>query len=212
VLLANENPAEAVDELVQLALRGGGPDNVTCVVADVMAGPLPQENGDAVVVGAVGVQRNSRRLRLPDTPAGRAARLVSPDSPEPDAPSRRSRRRLLLLTAVGMLLIGLVVGAVVGWYTWSQQQYFVATTPGTSGEVVAVFQGPTEPLFGVDLSQLVETSTVAVDDLPEFEQEQVDTAIIASSLEDAREIVQRLEAEVLQCQQNNPPAGCPDPA
>jgi PPM family protein phosphatase len=111
-----------------------------------------------------------------------------------------------------MLLIGLLVGAMVGWYTWSQQQYFVSTTPGTSGDVVAVFQGPTDPLFGVDLSQLVETSTVAVDELPEFEQEQVGSAIIASSLDDARAIVQRLEDEVVRCQQSNPPAGCPDPA
>lgn len=210
VLLANENPEDAVDELVDLALRGGGPDNITCVVADVVDETHAHENDEAVVVGAVGVQRNSRRLRLPDTPAGRAARLASPDAPEADAPSRRSRRRLLLLTAVGMLLIGLLVGAVVGWYTWSQQQYFVATTPGTSGDVVAVFQGPTEPLFGIDLSQLVETSTVAVDELPEFEQEQVDAAIVASSLESAREIVQRLEDEALRCQQSNPPAGCPD--
>jgi protein phosphatase len=212
VLLANENPQDAVDELVDLALRGGGPDNITCVVADVVDESIPGDHADAVVVGAVGVQRNSRRLRLPDTPAGRAARLASPDAPEPDAPSRRSRRRMLLLTAVGMLLIGLLVGAVVGWYTWSQQQYFVSTTPGTSGDVVAVFQGPTDPLFGVDLSQLVETSTVAVDELPEFEQEQVGGAIIASSLDDARAIVQRLEDEVVRCQQNNPPAGCPDPA
>jgi PPM family protein phosphatase len=65
VLLANESPQDAVDELVDLALRGGGPDNITCVVADVVDESVPGDQGDAVVVGAVGVQRNSRRLRLP---------------------------------------------------------------------------------------------------------------------------------------------------
>ena len=34
-------------------------------------------------------------------------------------------------------MLGLVVGAFAGWYTWSQGQYFVSTTPGTTGDVVA---------------------------------------------------------------------------
>jgi protein phosphatase len=117
---------------------------------------------------------------------------------------------LLALTAVGMLLLGLIVGAVVGWYTWSQGQYFVATTPGTTGDVVAVFRGPTDPLFGVDLSRLVETSTVGVDELPEFEQEQVTNAIVAQDLQDARDVVQRLAEEAQRCVDKNPPAGCPE--
>ncbi len=209
-LLANDDPQDAVDELVDLALRGGGPDNITCVVADVVDDDIEAEGEDALVVGAVGVQRNSRRLRLPDTPAGRAAQLAREDDDEQGEPSRRLRRRMLALTAIGMLLIGLVVGAIVGWYTWSQGQYFVSTTPGTTGDVVAVFRGPTDPLFGLDLSRLVETSTVGVDELPEFEQEQVADAIVAKNLEDARDIVRRLDEEALRCATKNPPAGCPE--
>ncbi|MCZ3386681.1 MAG: protein phosphatase 2C domain-containing protein [Actinomycetia bacterium] len=209
-LLANDDPQNAVDELVDLALRAGGPDNITCIVGDVVDNETVPEPGDALVVGAVGVQRNSRRLRLPDTPAGRAAQLARSDDDDDDAPSRRSRRRVLALTAVGMLLLGLTVGAVVGWYTWSQGQYFVATTPGTTGEVVAVFRGPTDPLFGLDLSRLVETSTVGVDELPEFEQEQVARAIVAQNLDDARDIVQRLAEQAVRCADKNPPAGCPE--
>ena len=209
-LLANDDPQDAVDELVDLALRGGGPDNITCVVADVVQDDGEIEGADAIVVGAVGVQRNSRRLRLPDTPAGRAAQLARSDEDVDGEPGRRSRLRVLLLTGVGMLLLGLVVGAAVGWYTWSQGQYFVATTPGTTGEVVAVFRGPTEPLFGVDLSRLVETSTVGVAELPEFEQDQVAGAIVAENLQDARDIVQRLADEAERCAGDNPPAGCPE--
>lgn len=209
-LLANDDPQDAVDELVDLALRAGGPDNITCVVGDVVDEETALDPGDALVVGAVGVQRNSRRLRLPDTPAGRAAQLARPDDEEGDEPNRRTRRRVLALTAIGMLLLGLAVGAVVGWYSWSQGQYFVATTPGTTGEVVAVFRGPTDPLFGIDLSRLVETSTVGVDELPEFEQEQVTAAIVAQNLDDARAVVQRLADEALRCVDKNPPAGCPE--
>ena len=208
-LLANDDPVDAVDELVELALKAGGPDNITCVVADVLDDSAVSVSSDAVVVGAVDVQANSRRLRLPDTPAGRAAKLARNEDPDTESPTRRSRRRVLLLTAVGMLLLGALVGAVLSWYTWSQRQYFIGTSAGTTGDVVAVYRGPSDPLFGLDLSSLVETSTVSVADLPEFEQEQVTSTIAASSLEDARDIVARLIAEAERCEEQNPPAGCP---
>jgi protein phosphatase len=109
-----------------------------------------------------------------------------------------------------MLLLGLLVGAVLSWYTWSQSQYFVGTSATSTGDVVAVYRGPSEPLFGFDLSRLVETSSISVSELPEFEQEQVASTIAASGLTDAREIVDRLQTEMQSCTQKNPPAGCPE--
>jgi protein phosphatase len=209
-LLANDDPHGAADELIDLALRAGGPDNITCVVADVVDETSDDAQGEAVAVGAVSVQSDARRLQLPNTPAGRAAQLVGEPDDEEAEPDRRSRRRLLWLTAVGMLLVGLVVGAAVGWYAWSQQQYFVAASTEADATVVAIYRGPTEPLFGVDLSRLVEASTVPVAELPEFEQQQVTAAIVAGSLDDAREIVARLADEALRCDEPNPPAGCPE--
>lgn len=208
-LLAHDDPQSAVDELIDLALRAGGPDNITCVVADVEDGE-PDTEAEAVAVGAVSVQTDARRLQLPDTPAGRAAQLAGGDDHDDRLPDRRSRRRLLWLTGVGMLLVGLVVGLTVGWYAWSQQQYFVAASTDSGDPVVAIYRGPTDPLFGIDLSRLVETSTVSVAALPEFEQEQVDAAIVASSLDDARDIVTRLADEAQRCDEPNPPAGCPE--
>jgi protein phosphatase len=41
--LALPEPAAAAAALLELALAAGAPDNVTCVVADVVAGPAPQE-------------------------------------------------------------------------------------------------------------------------------------------------------------------------
>jgi|tagenome__1003787_1003787.scaffolds.fasta_scaffold20855218_2 serine/threonine protein phosphatase PrpC len=207
-LLACDDPREAVDELVELSLRAGGPDNITCVVADVVDDDASSNNDDSIVVGAVGSPRTSRRLQLPDTPAGRAARLAVGDDRD-DAESPRRRRRVLVLTAVLMLMLGLLVGAVVSWYAWSQSQYFVATSDGSSGQVAAIYRGPAEPLFGLDLSHQVETSDVVVADLPDFEQEQVSSNIIASSLDDAHAIIDRLRAQAAQCNDKNPPAGCP---
>ncbi|MFD7917979.1 Stp1/IreP family PP2C-type Ser/Thr phosphatase [Streptomyces sp. NPDC059740] len=80
-LAAFRSPAETVQELIQLALRGGGPDNITCIVADVLdiddsdtlAGRL---NETPVIVGAVAENQqavgDSGALHLP---AGRAAEL-----------------------------------------------------------------------------------------------------------------------------------------
>jgi PPM family protein phosphatase len=56
VLTAVEEPAAAVEQLIELANEGGGPDNITCVVADVVDRPAPeQEEEAAVVVGAAAV-------------------------------------------------------------------------------------------------------------------------------------------------------------
>ncbi|RGD60622.1 serine/threonine-protein phosphatase [Kitasatospora xanthocidica] len=76
-------PEQTVQELIQLALRGGGPDNITCIVADVidvgatdtMSG---QFNDVPVVVGAVADAPPSSAAAdrsIADTPAGRAAGL-----------------------------------------------------------------------------------------------------------------------------------------
>ncbi|MFD7911740.1 PP2C family protein-serine/threonine phosphatase [Streptomyces sp. NPDC059752] len=75
-------PRETVQSLIQLALRGGGPDNITCIVADV----LDTDSGDTlaaqvsdtpVVVGAVA--ENQHQLfdggNAMQTPAGRASGL-----------------------------------------------------------------------------------------------------------------------------------------
>ncbi|MGP3980769.1 PP2C family protein-serine/threonine phosphatase [Streptomyces sp. KR80] len=89
-LAGYHGPHETVQELIQLALRGGGPDNITCIVADVLdvddsdtlAGQL---NDTPVVVGAVA--ENPPHLGdhgAMQTPAGRAAELgrgVPPQAP-----------------------------------------------------------------------------------------------------------------------------------
>lgn len=87
-LASYQGPQETIQELIQLALRGGGPDNITCIVADVLdvdnndtlAGQL---NDTPVIVGAVA---ENQAAQLSDggameTPAGRAAGLGRPVPP-----------------------------------------------------------------------------------------------------------------------------------
>jgi serine/threonine protein phosphatase PrpC len=80
-LASYQGPQETVQELIQLALRGGGPDNITVIIADV----LDLDTGDTlagqlsdtpVVVGAVA--ENQHQLHdngIMQTPAGRASGL-----------------------------------------------------------------------------------------------------------------------------------------
>ncbi|MFJ2743018.1 Stp1/IreP family PP2C-type Ser/Thr phosphatase [Streptomyces sp. NPDC087440] len=88
-LASYQGPQETVQHLIELALRGGGPDNITCIVADVLdvdgndtlAGQL---NDTPVVVGAVA--ENQHQLHdtgAMQTPAGRAAGLGRPAPQQP---------------------------------------------------------------------------------------------------------------------------------
>lgn len=53
VLVSVAEPATAVERLIGLANAGGGPDNITCVVADLIDDPEPANpGGPPVVVGA----------------------------------------------------------------------------------------------------------------------------------------------------------------
>ncbi|TQL21432.1 serine/threonine protein phosphatase PrpC [Streptomyces sp. SLBN-134] len=80
-LASYQGPEETVQNLIELALRGGGPDNITVIVADV----LDLDTGDTlagqlsdtpVVVGAVAENQNQLHDNgIMQTPAGRASGL-----------------------------------------------------------------------------------------------------------------------------------------
>ncbi len=80
-LASYQGPQETVQQLIELALRGGGPDNITVIIADV----LDLDTGDTlagqlsdtpVVVGAVAENQNHLHDNgIMQTPAGRASGL-----------------------------------------------------------------------------------------------------------------------------------------
>ncbi|WP_206442188.1 Stp1/IreP family PP2C-type Ser/Thr phosphatase [Streptomyces boncukensis] len=96
-LASYQGPQETVQELIQLALRGGGPDNITCIVADVLdVGSVSTEdtlagqlNDTPVIVGAVAETQqplggDPGALR---TPAARAAELGRGGQSVPQQPA-----------------------------------------------------------------------------------------------------------------------------
>lgn len=213
VLKAVTDVDECADTLVALALRGGGPDNVTVVVADVLdLKSLPDGAAPALDPQTVGAAsgRNRRTSRGPGA-AGRAATLeAAAAETEEDAGGEEAvaeegragpRPRTVLLWLLGTLLgLAVLTGLVLAGYRWSQAQYYVGVDDG----YVALFRGIPQDLGPVELSRVHERSTVLLADLPPFARQRLEQPITASSLAEAREIVEMLAAEV-------PPEPEPDP-
>ena len=83
------DPDKAALQLVELAIRGGGPDNITCIVADVMdtqASAVPP-TWTPVLAGAaqIGAPADLRQPARQSSPATRAMRLTR-TAPQPAAP------------------------------------------------------------------------------------------------------------------------------
>lgn len=205
------DPGACADDLVQLALRAGGQDNITVIVADVAKdvtdpGRLPETTPQ--VVGAAAIDRKAP-TRGGDSPAARAAALTASarkDAPRQlirdsaddedereldlDAPPRR--RPIFTVVAVVVALL-LLAGAGTLGYRWTQSQFYVA--PDDAG-MVAIYRGVPQELGPISLSSIEERSDVVVADLPQFVQARVEAGIAAASLEAARATVRDLAEEV----------------
>ena len=199
------DPDECADALVQMALRAGGPDNITCVIADVvdLDAMAPGEEAPSTspeVVGAAARTRN--RPTSASGPAARAAALTRPERPaafadddyaEDEEPPRRSRWPALVAV---VLLIAVIAGGLWAGYAWTQSQYYVTAEDGR----VVVYQGVSQDLGPIDLSHRVETTDVPSADLSAVTLQQVEATIPASSRPAAEEIVDSLRDEASRTQ------------
>ena len=192
-----EDPGECADALVQLALKGGGPDNITCIVADVVdLDALPRgveaPSTTPQIVGSAA--RNRHRPTTASGPAAKAAALTreEPEIPYEDEdfseeePPRRSPWPAVVVLA---LLVALLGGLLWGGYAWSQRQYYV----GTDGTRVVLYQGLAQDLGPVSLSEPLEVTDIEIEDLPEITRQQVESTISVSDREGADQIIDRLE-------------------
>jgi serine/threonine protein phosphatase PrpC len=189
--LAVPDPDQAVDALVDLALRGGGPDNVTCVVCDVVeAGSAA--SGTPVIGGSVAAG-DDVRTGEPNTAAGRAAALQGrrPAAHRaPDEPARRRWRGPALVVALLVVVAGVLFG---GTWWYSQRQFYV----GSDGQQVIVYKGINGSVLGINFSTPIEKTGIAMSSLPAFERERVAGSIGARNRRDADRIVGQLHSTPL---------------
>lgn len=177
ILATVEDPGECAEELIRLALRAGGPDNITCVVADVVAaGAFPPEAPQ--IVGAAAIDRHAAS-RGGSGAAARAAALRrhrsldldDADDDEPAAPKRGFAPLLALLATA------LVIGG--GWlaWAWTQTQYYAI---GQEGYVV-IHQGIPQSLGPWEFSHAVEVTDIALADLKDVDRQRLEDPVIRSS-------------------------------
>ncbi|GAB3206268.1 Stp1/IreP family PP2C-type Ser/Thr phosphatase [Marinactinospora thermotolerans] len=222
-LLSEPNVDAAARRLIDLANRGGGPDNITAVVADVID-TATDPHGPTSVPALVGAADQRREpLMTPDTPAGRAQGLTrgSGDTAEMDrvpaiepvdepGPQPRTRRWWPMVVTF-LVIVALVAGA--GFYfgqRYLNSQYFIG--PADNGTNVAVFRGINTDIAGYDLAEQVEDTGVPLEMLPENERNAVEAAIAVGSLDEARSRVEELRGKAATCQADPESCGMEAPA
>jgi protein phosphatase len=177
-------------ELLQLALEAGSNDNVTVVVADVVDDTAP-DAAEPITVGAAADNEGGGSYATTSTLTGVA---VDPEELR-YAPRAPRRFRWLTRTAALVLGLGLVAVAAVVSYTWSQQQYYVASSDGK----VAIYQGVHLDLPGVTLYHVYETQDLLLSELPSFRRSQVLDEMAADDLDHAHSIVEKLQKFAVAC-------------
>ena len=193
------DPQEACDQLVELALHAGGPDNVSAIVADVVEADA---DGEPIIGGAAAASDEPRVDD--DSPATRAAELASGTRSsrrrdrDDDGPTRERRRSRLPLV-IGLVVL-LVVGAAVATWLYTRSQYYVGVAKGST-PTVAVYNGVSGSVLGVDLSSIEQRTDLPVDALPADLQANVRNDIEVSSKAAATRVVAQLRA-----------AACPSPS
>ncbi len=186
--------SQCAERLVQLALRGGGPDNITVIVADVTDEDIIEES--PVVGGAAANDRGMQSSADASTPAARASALAqaqdaaaTPDRlpPEVTAAARATNRprRHPLRTALVLTVLTALLGTGM-WFGWSytQSRYYVGVTGDGK---IAVFQGIPGEIAGVKLSEVDTLSAATIDELTPVAQQKVREGIPAPNQEEARQ-------------------------
>ncbi|MCG5433066.1 protein phosphatase 2C domain-containing protein [Mycobacterium sp. MYCO198283] len=198
-----EDVSESADRLIELALRGGGPDNVTVVVADV----VDYDYGQTRPILAGAVSGDDGEVATPNTAAGRASALrPRPEAPkraaEPEPPPKKSRSRRRIFMALAVVLLLVLAGlALARWII--RTNYYVVANNGT----VSIMRGVQGSILGFPLSEphltgclnnrnqlsLVTPGTeddgdcqpLGVDDLRPPERAQVNAGLPGGSLDEA---------------------------
>lgn len=174
--LGTGTPEQAVDKLISLALRSGGPDNVSVVVAEVVeerastparpivVGAASSESTDSILVTdsaaarAAAFARSQRGVGTPkDSPDDSSGKQAKDSTSSPGAAgegpgkakarSRKLRVVLPVLIAVLVIAIGAVVSTML-----IRSNYFVATDDSR----VVVKQGIAGEVLGISLSSVAQ--------------------------------------------------------
>lgn len=228
-LASYQGPQETVQELIQLALRGGGPDNITVIIADV----LDLDTGDTlaaqlsdtpVVVGAVAENQNHLHDNgIMQTPAGRASGLGrqghGQGGGEFGPPGSGDTTGYIPGGSFGdytdddftkprkgrrwlkRSLYGTLALAVIGGGLYGGYRWTQTQYyVGTKDEHVALYRGISQDLAWVSLSKVEKDHPeIELKYLPPYQQKQVKNTIAEGGLKDAQSKIDELSVQASAC-------------
>jgi PPM family protein phosphatase len=207
-LRSYDDPSETAHQLVDLANQGGGRDNITCVVADVVEGPPPSGRSierderilvplsaavddvagfrSATIAGPVGSSGGAgpdhdHGLHDGDLDDSRDGRSMLPVDDDSDGPAFTARL-VTWRTAVFMVaVVGVFIVAAfaVAWY--GRSGYFIDVDD--QGEI-AVFQGRPGGLLWFEPT-LVESTGVEIDELTPVLRDAIESRPEFTTFDDA---------------------------
>ncbi|WKX16177.1 Stp1/IreP family PP2C-type Ser/Thr phosphatase [Streptomyces sp. NL15-2K] len=228
-LASYQGPQETVQELIQLALRGGGPDNITVIIADV----LDLDTGDTlagqlsdtpVVVGAVAENQNQLHDNgIMQTPAGRASGLGRQGHGQGGGafgpPGSGDTTGYIPAGSFGDYGDDDFVKPRKG-RKWLKRSFYTALAlaviggglyggwrwtqtqyyVGVNGEHVALYQGISQDLAWVSLSKVQKDHPeIELKYLPTYMQKQVKATIAEGGLKDAQSKISELSVQASAC-------------
>jgi hypothetical protein len=182
ILSTVDDADQAVSQLIALAIRNGGPDNITCIVADVVdaeSGPVPPSR-DTMMAGAAAhgdadslLQAATGKAATGTPPAAapvpppsasmnghRTGSPVVPDDDEPDFVE--PRRRWPVVTSILVVLVLVVAGGLYVGYRSTQGNYYV----GADGKSVSIYRGISQKIAFLSLSSVYSKTNLTTSDVP----------------------------------------------
>ncbi len=179
LLSTNADAEDAVNQLINLAIRNGGPDNITCIVADVVdeSSPVPPTRksqlagaaagGDALTLlraatghGAVETSDGAPVASL--NGHGSRAGEQTRESDDADDEFAEARRRWPVVTTILVVLLAVVAGGLYFGYRATQGQYYLAADSGQ----VAIFRGINEKIGFISLSSVYRRTGIPLSHVP----------------------------------------------
>ncbi|MFJ5774803.1 Stp1/IreP family PP2C-type Ser/Thr phosphatase [Streptomyces sp. NPDC093094] len=227
-LASYQGPQETVHELIQLALRGGGPDNITVIIADVLdldtGDTLAGQISDApVVVGAVAENQHPLHDNgIMQTPAGRASglgRRPQQGGGEFGPPGSGDVTGFIPTDGFGAygdddfvkqrpgrrwlkrsLYGGLALAVIGGGLYGGYRWTQTQYYVGTNGEHVALYRGISQDLAWVSLSKVErDHPEIELKYLPPYQQKAVKATIAEGGLKNAQAKIDELSVQASAC-------------
>jgi protein phosphatase len=197
VLRRLDDPADAAAELVRLANEGGGRDNITAVVLDVVDDGGQAERASRALEGDLAGFSSaiSRGEGLTDEQLEAVRAITSPSRAQKRAARKAERGartrltwRVLLFT---ILLLGVIAGAfaTIQWYGTSA--YFV----GFDGDEVSIFRGRPGGLLWIEPS-LEDGTGILRSEVPARYVPALEDGHEQSTLTQARRYVSNIERDI----------------